>query len=97
MLEELLEKGIHLITKVRRSMKNMLLTMQDKLNLLKRGSIEAVNDILMSVCDNDHSRHRNPLNALVNIFSDLAAYTFLDHKHTRFNPARLAALFPSSG
>ena len=91
MLEELLEKGIHLITKVRRNMKNMLLTLQDKLNLLKRGSIEAVNDILMSVCDIDHSRHRNPLNALVHIFSGLAAYTFLDHKQSRFNPARLAA------
>jgi hypothetical protein len=90
-LEELLEKGIHLITKVRRNMKNMLLTLEDKLNLLKRGSIEAVNDILMSVCDIDHSRHRNPLNALVHIFAGLAAYTFLDHKQKRFNPARLIA------
>jgi hypothetical protein len=72
MLEELLEKGIHLITKVSRNMKNMLLSLQDKLNFLKRGSIEAVNDILMSVCDIDHSRHRNPLNALVHIFAGLA-------------------------
>ena len=32
MLEELLEKGIHLITKVRKNMKNMRLTLQDKLN-----------------------------------------------------------------
>ena len=91
MMEELLEKGIHLITKVRKNMKNMLLTMQDKLNLLKRGSIEAVNDILMSVCDIDHSRHRNPLNALVHIFSGVAAYTFLDHKQSKFNHVRLAA------
>ncbi|WP_415837323.1 transposase, partial [Pontibacter korlensis] len=47
LFEELLEEGLHLVTKVRRNMKNMLLTLQDKLNLLKRGSIEAVNDILM--------------------------------------------------
>ena len=91
MLEELLEKGIHLITKVRRNMKNMLLTLEDKLNLLKRGTIEAVNATLMSVCDINHSRHRNPLNALVHIFSGLATYTFLDHKQSKFNPARLAA------
>ncbi len=91
MLEELLAKGIHLITKARKNMKNRLITLEDNLNLLKRGSIEAVNDILMSVCDIDHSRHRNPLNALVQIFSGLAAYTFLDHEQTKFNPARLAA------
>lgn len=72
-------------------MKNMLLILKDKLNLLKKGSIEAVNDILMSVCDIDHSRPRNPLNALVHIFAGLAAYIFLDHQKSRFNPARLAA------
>ena len=48
-------------------MKNMLLTLQDKLGLMKRGKIEAVNDILMSVCDIDHTRHRNPINALVQV------------------------------
>ena len=68
MLEELLEKGIHLITKVRKNMKDMLLTLQDKLNLLKRGSVEAVNDMLMSICDINHSRHRNPPNALYIFF-----------------------------
>nr|WP_262888790.1 transposase [Pontibacter pamirensis] len=88
LLEELLEKGLHLVAKTRRNMKNMLLTLKDKLNLMKRGGIEAVNDILMSVCDIDHTRHRNPLNALVHILSGLTAYTFLDHKNKRFNPAR---------
>jgi len=88
LMEELLEKGLHLVTKVRKNMKNMLLTLKDKLKLMKRGAIEAVNDILMSVCDIDHTRHRNPLNALVHILSGLTAYTFLDHQNTRFNPAR---------
>ena len=90
LLEELLEAGLHLLTKVRRNMKNMLLTLQDKLNLLKRGSIEAVNDILMTVCDIDHTRHRNPLNALAQIFSGLTAYTFLDQA-SRFKPTRIHA------
>ena len=91
MLEELLLKGLHLITKVRKNMKNMLLCFEDKIRLLKRGTIEAVNDILMSVCDIDHSRHRNPLNALVHTFAGLVAYSFLDHNSSRFNPARLLA------
>jgi len=91
LFEELLEKGVHLVTKLKRNMKNMLLTLTDKLNLLKRGSIEAVNDILMSVCDIDHTRHRNPLNALVEILSGISAYSFLELKNTRFKPARLLA------
>nr|WP_235861377.1 transposase [Pontibacter flavimaris] len=90
LFEALLEEGQHLVTKVRRNMKNMLLTLQDKVNLLKRGSIEAGNDILMAVCDSDHTRHCNPMNALAQIFSGLTAYTFLD-QNSRFKPARLNA------
>nr|WP_262910393.1 transposase [Pontibacter silvestris] len=78
LMKELLEKGLHLVTKVRRNMKNML----------RRGSIEAVNDILMTVCDIDHIRDRNPLNALAQIFSGLTAYTFLDQTCS-FKPARI--------
>lgn len=90
LFEELLEQGLQLITKVRRNMRNMLLTLQDKFNLLQRGGIEAVNDILMTVCDIDHTRHRNPLNALAQIFSGLTAYTFLE-QNSRFKPARINA------
>lgn len=42
LMEELLEKGLHLVSRIRRSMKSMLLPLQDKLNLMKRGGIEAV-------------------------------------------------------
>ncbi|PRY10583.1 DDE family transposase [Pontibacter ummariensis] len=88
LIEELLQEGLHLVIKVR---KNMLLTLQDKLNLMKRGGIEAVNDILMTVCDIDQTRHRNPLNALVHILSGLTAYTFLDNQNRRFDLARALA------
>jgi len=91
MLQELLEKGLHLVTKVRKNMKNMLLLFQDKLGLMKRAKIEAVNDILMSVCDIDHTRHRNPINALVQVLSGLVAYSFLDPQITKFKPARISA------
>jgi hypothetical protein len=89
MLEELLEKGLHLLTKLRKNMRQALISFQDKINLMKRGTIEAVNDILMSVCDVDHTRHRNPINALVHIMAGLTAYTFLDHQNNKFKAFRI--------
>ncbi len=91
LLEQLLEQGLHLVTKLRKNMKNMLLSFSDKTNLMKRGCIEAVHDILMSVCDIDHSRHCNPVNALVQMLSGLTAYSFLDLKNNKFKPARTTA------
>ena len=77
-VEELLSKGLHLITGIRRNMKNKLMLMEQKLLLQKRGVIESVNDILKSVCDIEHTRHRSPINALVNLYAGLCCYTFLD-------------------
>lgn len=42
--------------------------MAQKLLLKKRGMIESGNDILKSVCDIEHTRHRSPINA-ASIFS----------------------------
>jgi len=52
----------------------------DKLKLRKRWLIESVNDLLTSVFDIEHTRHRSPINAQCNICSGLIAYCFLDHK-----------------
>lgn len=77
-VEQLLSKGLHLITGIRRNMKNKLIHMEQKLLLQKRGVIESVNDILKTVCDIEHTRHRSPINALVNLYAGLCSYTFLD-------------------
>ena len=61
-------------------MKNVLMPLGDKLKLRKRGLIESVNALLTSVFDAEHTRHRSPLNAQVNVFSGLIAYCFYDHK-----------------
>ena len=63
---------------------------------MKRGKIEAVNDILMSVCDIDHTRYRNPINALVQVLSGLAPYSCLEPQNTKFKPNRTLAYLPSS-
>lgn len=76
--EKLLLQGLTLFTKLRKNMKNKLIEHSDKLLLKKRGVIESVFDILKSICDIEHSRHRSPANAIVNLWAGLAAYTFCD-------------------
>ena len=80
LFEEFYQQGLRLVTKVRRNMKNQLLEIDDKLRLKKRALIESVNEILMSVQDVDHRRHRSPLNALVHTLAGLVAYHFYDTK-----------------
>lgn len=82
--EEFYQQGLRLVTKVRSNMKNQLLELDDKLRLKKRALIESVNDILMSVQDIDHRRHRSPVNALVHTFAGLVAYHFYDNKPSVF-------------
>ena len=61
------ESKIHLITKVRRKMKNRLMRLSDKLLLQRRGLIESVIDQLKNIAQIEHSRHRSPLNFAVNL------------------------------
>ena len=82
--EHFLDKGIHLITKIRKNMKNVLMNIADKLWLRKRAMIESINDLLMTVFDIDHSRHRSPWNAIVHAIAGLIAYSYYPHKPTVF-------------
>lgn len=76
----LYQQGITLLTKVRKNMKNKLMTMQDKIYLKKRSLVETVIDLLKNICDLWHTRHRSIDNAFNNALSALAAYSFFDHK-----------------
>jgi hypothetical protein len=67
-------------------MKNQLLPLAQRLRLKKRAVIESVNHILTSVLDVEHTRHRNPFNALAHIFSGLIAYCFYETKPAVFVP-----------
>jgi Transposase DDE domain len=70
----LITQGLHLITKLRKRMRNRLLEMSDKLLLRKRAIIETINDQLKNFCQIEHSRHRSPINFLVNLIAGLIAY-----------------------
>lgn len=78
--EELYDDGIRLISKIRSNMKNKLIHLSDRYYLFKRGVIESVNHILMTVFDIEHTRHRSPLNCFTHIMGALVAYGFLDQK-----------------
>ncbi len=82
--EALLQQGLKLITSIRSTMKNKLVELNEKLLLKKRGMVEAVIDILKSVCDIEHTRHRSPVNMLVNTYAALCAYTTLERKPSIF-------------
>ena len=75
-----LRRGLHLVTSIRRNMKNDLMPMLDKVLLCKRFIIETLFDKLKSSMGLEHTRHRSPINALVHILSCLAAYTLAQPK-----------------
>jgi hypothetical protein len=76
----LYKKGIHLVTGIRKKMKNKLLPIIDKLLLRKRSIIETVNDQLKNMCNVEHTRHRSPINFMVNIIAGLIRYTYFEKK-----------------
>ena len=75
MFEQLMQQGIQLVTKVKSNMKNKLMLLSDKLLLRKRSIIETINDQLKNISQIEHSRHRSPINFLVNLVSGLIAYS----------------------
>ncbi|MBV8870136.1 MAG: IS982 family transposase [Acetobacteraceae bacterium] len=73
---KLWQRGLHLITSIRRNMRNHLMPLADKVMLRKRFLIETVLDTLKSEMGLEHSRHRSPMNAMVHVLSCLVAYAF---------------------
>lgn len=84
LFEEFYEQALQIVTKVRNKMKNRLIRLSQYLKLRKRAVIESVNDILTSVFDLEHTRHRSPMNALAHMLSALIAYCFYDDKPSVF-------------
>lgn len=78
--EQLFHSGVQLITKIKRNMKNKLMSPFDKLMLRKRSVIECVNDALKNICQIEHSRHRSISGFIINLYSGLAAYHLLPKK-----------------
>lgn len=75
LFKQLLETfNVQLITRLKKNMKNRLMPLVDKLLLRKRAIIESVIDQLKNISQIEHTRHRSPINAFINIIAGLIAY-----------------------
>lgn len=72
-------------------MKGQLLPLTDKLLLRKRAIVETIVDQLKNISQIEHSRHRSPINFLVNLVCGLIAYCHQPKKPS-LHPADLPAL-----
>lgn len=72
--QQLRQRGITLITKLKSNMKNRLILLSDKLLLRKRSILETITDQLKNISQIEHSRHRSLANFMVNLVAGLVAY-----------------------
>jgi hypothetical protein len=94
LFEQLFIDGVHLVTKIKKNMKNSLMLLQDKIMLRKRSLIETIYDQLKNICQIEHTRHRCFDNFITNLLSGLIAYSFFPKKpsiNVDFEGNRLAA------
>jgi hypothetical protein len=70
-----LEQHRPLITKLRKTMRNKLLPLSDKLLLRKRALLETINDQLKNISQIEPTRQRSVINSMVNLLAGLVAYT----------------------
>lgn len=80
LFETLFERGLELITSLRKNMKGQLMRLSDRLLLRKRFLIETITDQLKNVSQIEHTRHRSPANFAVNLVAGLVAYTLQPKK-----------------
>jgi len=80
LVENLFIDGIHLITGIKKNMKNRLISLADKIMLRKRSVIETVNDELKNIAQIEHSRHRSFHNFINNLLGGLIAYSYFEKK-----------------
>ena len=78
--ERLLAKGIRLVTRIKRNMKNRVMEVQDKLLLRQRAVVETVIGMLKRGCQIEHTRRRSFPGFVANLCSGLIAYSFLPNK-----------------
>jgi len=76
----LTECDVHLLTFARANMHRRLLLHHDVFLLRKRAIMETIIDQLKNISQIEHSRHRSPLNFVVNLLAGLIAYSLQPKK-----------------
>jgi len=78
--DDLAKQDLKFVTKVRKNMKKKMLSAFEKFFLKQRGIVETIIDQLKNLYHVEHSRHRSPINFLVNTVAALIAYTWRPNK-----------------
>jgi transposase len=68
------DKGIDVVTRVRKNMKEVVYSDFDQALLRKRSLVETVFDELKNLCQIEHTRHRSLSNFAVNLMAGIVAY-----------------------
>ncbi|MCA9507375.1 MAG: transposase [Myxococcales bacterium] len=87
--EKLRSNGLYLITSIRKNMKNKLMSLFNKITLIKRFIIETINDKLKNEYQIEHTRHRSPINFLINLLTDLTCCQMSPKKPALKMPSNL--------
>ena len=96
LIEKLKQQSVDIFTRVRKNMEKRVMNIHQEFFLGKRGLIETVNDQLKNICQIQHTRHRSPTNAFVNLMAGLIAYFFRPRKpsikNDKLNPDYLSLM-----
>ena len=71
---KLYKRGLKIVTGIKKTMKNILMPVREKILLRKRSLVETVFDYLKNKFMLEHTRHRSPFNMFIHIVSTLIAY-----------------------
>jgi hypothetical protein len=76
---DLFDKGVELVTNVRKNMKAKIHSLWDRAMLSRRFIIETINDQLKNISQIEHSRHRSVHGFMLNLIGGLIAYCLKDN------------------
>lgn len=94
--QQLRQRGVTLITRLKSNMKNRLILLSDKLLLRKRSILETITDQLKNISQIEHTRHRSLANFMVNLVAGLIAYCHQPKKPAlALDLPQLEALIPN--
>jgi len=87
LFQQFYENGLELVKKPKRNMRSLPVPHWKNKLINMRPVIESVFDIMGTVCDIDHTRHRSPINAISHVLAGLIAYQSLEQKPAVFFPS----------
>ncbi|MEE8056931.1 MAG: IS982 family transposase [Pseudomonadales bacterium] len=77
---DLFDKGVELVTNVRKNMKAKIHSLWDRAMLSRRFIIETINDQLKNISQIEHARHRSVHGFMLNLIGGLIAYCLKENK-----------------